>query len=270
MCGRFVSSHSPDAIAQFFGASFDGESQAAPEAEGAAGGGGGTPSLPPNFNVAPTDDVYAVVETKAGRRELQTFHWGLVPSWAKDVKIGSKMINARAETINEKPAFKGLFKKHRLIVPMDGFYEWQQGGAGAPLGKGGKPLKTPMFVHRADGQPLAVAGLWATWRDPAVPDDAPGEQKWLHSCTVITTAANGTMTPVHDRMPVLLPAEAWAEWLDPGNTDLHSLAQLLVPAPDDVLTMHAVSTAVNNVRNKGKELIEPTESQGSGELALGL
>lgn len=254
MCGRFVSSHSADKIAQFFGASFEGE------------------ALPENFNVAPTNDVYAVVQAADGTREVQPFHWGLVPSWAKDIKIGSKMINARAETIGEKPAFKGLFKKHRLIIPMDGFYEWQQAGEGAPLSKAGKPMKTPMFIHRVDGQPLAVAGLWATWRDKTVgPADAHDPTAWLHSCTVITTAANGTMSPVHDRMPVLLPADAWAEWLDPTNNDMASLQRLLVPAPNDVLTMHAVSTAVNNVRNKGAELMAPAAAGGdaSGEIGSG-
>ena len=256
MCGRFVSSHSPDKIAQFFGATFEGE------------------QLPENFNVAPTNDVYGVVQAADGAREVQIFHWGLVPSWAKDLKIGSKMINARAETIGEKPAFKGLFKKHRLIIPMEGFYEWQQAGEHAQLSKAGKPMKTPMFIHRADDQPLAVAGLWATWRDKA----AGPEAAWLHSCTIITTAANDTMAPVHDRMPVLLPARSWAQWLDPTNTDLAGLQQLLVPAPDDVLTMHAVSTAVNNVRNKGPELTAPTTAptgaptatDGSAGLTLGL
>jgi len=242
MCGRFVSSSSADKIAQFFGASFEGE------------------ALPPNYNVAPTQDVLAVVADAAGEREVQAFHWGLVPSWAKDIKVGSKMINARSETIGEKPAFKGLFKKHRLIIPMDGFYEWQQAGEGAALGKNGKPLKTPMFIHRADDQPLAVAGLWAAWRDKAAGPDAP----WLHSCTVITTGANDTMAPVHDRMPVLLPHDAWAEWLDPTNQDMAALQHLLVPAPNDVLVMHAVSTAVNNVRNKGPELMAPVASGGLG------
>jgi putative SOS response-associated peptidase YedK len=235
MCGRFVSTQQPDAIAQFFGASFEGD------------------GLPANYNVAPTNDVYAVVADADGDRRVEAFHWGLVPSWAKDVKIGSKMINARSETIAEKPAFKGLFKKHRLIIPMDGFYEWQAAAEGAPLTKAGKPVKTPMYIHRVDGEPLAVAGLWATWRDREAGPDAP----WLHSCTVITTAANDTMAPVHDRMPVILPASLWQEWLDPTNHDVESLQRLLQPAANDVLTMHAVSTAVNNVRNKGPELVEP-------------
>ena len=235
MCGRFVSSHSPDKIAEFFGASFD------------------DVSLPANFNVAPTNDVYGVVEARDGHREVQAFHWGLVPSWAKDVKVASKMINARAETVAEKPAFKSLFRKHRMIVPMDGFYEWRAGAEGGPVGKNGKPLKTPMFIHRADGQPLAVAGLWAVWRDPAEGPDGP----WLHSCTVITTAANQFMTPVHDRMPVILPEDAWEEWLDPTNQDTAALSRLLVGCPEDLLQMHAVSTDVNNVRNKGEALILP-------------
>ncbi len=236
MCGRFVSSSSADAISKFFGASFEGDSE----------------TLPANFNVAPTQDVSAVVADAEGARTVQTFHWGLVPSWAKDVKIGSKMINARAETIAQKPAFKGLFKKHRLLIPMDGFYEWQQGVEGGPVTKAGKPMKTPMFIHRVDGELLAVAGLWATWRDRSTGPDAP----WLHSCTVITTAANATMTPVHDRMPVILPANRWQEWLDPTNGDTDALQRLLVPAANDVLTMHAVSTDVNNARNTGPQLIE--------------
>jgi putative SOS response-associated peptidase YedK len=249
MCGRFVSSHSADKISQFFGASFE------------------TEQLPANFNVAPTQDVYGVVADASGHREVQAFHWGLVPSWAKETKVGAKMINARSETIGEKPAFKGLFRKHRLIIPMDGFYEWRQAGEGAPLTKAGKPMKQPMFIHRKDGEPLAVAGLWATWRDKAAGPDAP----WLHSCTVITTSANATMTPVHDRMPVILPHSKWDEWLDPTNQDMARLQQLLVPAPDNLLTMHAVSTDVNNVRNKGPELLEPIDPDAPlGELTLGL
>ena len=185
------------------------------------------------------------------------FHWGLVPVWAKDTKIGSKMINARAETITEKSVFKSVFKKQRVIIPMDGFFEWQQGSEGAALTKAGKPSKQPMFIHRLDGEPLAVAGLWTTWRDKNAGPDAP----WLHSCTIITTAANGTMTPVHDRMPVMLPAATWNEWLDPANGNVEELQRLLIPAPDNLLTMHKVSTDVNNVRNRGAELIAADRSQ---------
>lgn len=237
MCGRFVATQSPDQIAEFFGA-------AAPRSSA---------DLPPNYNVAPTNDVYGVLQDLDGLRSVEAFHWGLVPTWAKDTKIGSRMINARSETIAEKPAFRSLLRTHRLIVPMDGFYEWQAGRDGAPLTKQGTPMKTPMYIHRADGEPLAVAGLWAAWRDRALGDDAP----WLHSCTVITTSANTTMEPVHDRMPVILPPDAWDAWLDPTNQDPALLRSLLLPAADDVLVMHAVSTAVNSVRNKGCELIDP-------------
>ena len=147
------------------------------------------------------------------------FHWGLIPVWAKERKIGAKMINARAETLAEKPAYKGVFKKTRCIIPMDGFYEWKAGEPGGPVTKAGKPAKQPMFIHRLDGEPLAVAGLWSAWRDKAAGPDAD----WLHSATVVTTSANGTMAPIHDRMPVILPQSAWAAWLDPTNDDLESL-----------------------------------------------
>jgi putative SOS response-associated peptidase YedK len=242
MCGRFVSSQTPDQIASFFGASFD---------EAAA--------LPANYNVAPTNDVFAVVGRPDGPT-VTTYQWGLVPSWAKDAKIGSKMINARSETIAEKSAFKGLFVKHRVLIPMDGFYEWRtlppnkDSEPGSP--KTAKPRKQPVYITRRDGRPLAVAGLWAAWRDRSNDDpDAP----WLHTCTVITTSANETMSPVHDRMPVLIDEADWDRWLDPTNRDAEQLRMLLRPAANDVLTMHAVSTDVNNVRNKGSELVLPVE-----------
>lgn len=226
MCGRFVSTQQPDALASFFGAAFEGE------------------PLGPSHNVAPTNDVYGVVEGADGVRHLETFQWGLVPSWAKDVKIGSKMINARAETIGEKPSFKSLLRRHRVMLPMDGFYEWQASDT---------KVKTPMFIHRADGDPLAIAGLWTTWRDASVGPEAP----WLHSCTLITTAANATMEPVHNRMPVILERDDWAMWLDRSIDNPADLLPLLVPAAEGVLMMYPVSTSVNNVRNKGSELIDP-------------
>jgi putative SOS response-associated peptidase YedK len=231
-----VSSSSPERIAAYFDA-------AVPAIE----------PLAANFNVAPTSDVYGVLERADGTRHVEVFHWGLVPSWAKERKIGQKMINARAETLAEKPAFKSLFAKHRCIVPMDGFFEWQAGQPGGPVTAKGALAKQPMFIRRADGEPLAVAGLWATWRDREAGDEAP----WLHSLTVITTVANATMEPIHDRMPVILPPSAWAEWLDPANRDVPELRRLLAPAPDDLLVTMPVSTEVNNVRNKGPHLIDP-------------
>jgi putative SOS response-associated peptidase YedK len=235
VCGRYVSSSSPERIAAYFGATTDVE------------------ALPESFNIAPTNDVYGVVAHADGARHVEVFHWGLVPSWAKERKIGQKMINARAETLAEKPAFKSLFGKHRCIVPMDGFYEWKAGEPGGPVTAKGALAKQPMFIRRADAEPLAVAGLWAAWRDPAAGEDAP----WLHSLTVITTVANATMEPIHDRMPVILPPSAWSEWLDPTNRDLSELRRLLAPAPDDLLVTVPVSTEVNNVRNKGPHLIDP-------------
>jgi putative SOS response-associated peptidase YedK len=244
MCGRFVSSSAPDQIAAYFDAML------------------GETLLPASYNVAPTNDVYAVVETPAGRR-LEVFHWGLVPSWAKDVKIGQKMINARAETLAEKPTFKAAFRKHRCLVPADGFYEWQV--VPGESGPKGKPKKQPMYVHRLDGEPLAFAGLWSAWRDPAGGPDAG----WLTSCTIITTGANATMAPVHDRMPAILPPSAWGDWLDPGNHDLVSLGELLVPAPEELLTLHPVSTDVNNVRTKGEHLVAPLDAgTADGRLLL--
>jgi putative SOS response-associated peptidase YedK len=241
MCGRFVSASSPERIAAYFGADVDVE------------------SLGDNFNVAPTNDIYAVVADNGTNDtdappQLRAFQWGLLPVWAKDRKVGQKMINARAETLAEKAAFKGVFKKHRCIIPMDGFYEWAPGAPDGPVTKAGKPIKRPHFIHRIDGEPLAVAGLWSAWRDKNEGQGAP----WLHTASVITTSANTTMAKVHDRMPVLLPKAMWHLWLDPTNQNIDMLQKLLVPAPDDVLTMHEVSTEVNNVRNTGPDLICPT------------
>lgn len=237
MCGRFVAASPPERIAAYFGADVDVE------------------SLGDNFNVAPTNDIYAVVAGTDVEETLQlrAFQWGLLPVWAKDRKVGQKMINARAETLAEKAAFKGVFKKHRCIIPMDGFYEWAPGVEGGPTTKAGKLVKRPQFIHRVDGDPLAVAGLWSAWRDKSEGAGAP----WLHTASVITTSANATMQAVHDRMPVLLPKAMWHMWLDPDNQNIDMLQKLLVPAPDDLLTMHEVSTDVNNVRNTGPLLIAP-------------
>lgn len=235
MCGRFVSATAPERIAKYFGAESTVE------------------TLGENFNVAPTNDIYGVVDPGGDTLELQVFHWGLIPVWAKERKIGQRMINARSETLAEKAAFKADFRKHRCIIPMDGFYEWAAGLEGGPVTKAGTPAKRPHFIHRVDDEPLAVAGLWSMWRDKTEGPDAA----WLHSATVITTTANATMTTIHDRMPVILPKAMWSMWLDPANRNIDMLQKLLVPAPDDLLTMREVATEVNNVRNKGPHLIDP-------------
>lgn len=224
MCGRFVSASPPDALARYFGAGEPTETL-----------------LGPSYNVAPTNDVYVVVDTPQGRR-LDAFRWGLLPIWAKDLALGNKLINARAETLAAKPAFRHAFRSQRCIVPADGFYEWKV----VP----GRKAKQPYYLRRADGEPLALAGLWETWRGPD--RSAPP----LHSTTIVTTDANARVRAVHDRMPVLLPPLAWDAWLDPHNHDAAALQDLLVPAPPDLLVITPVRTAVNNVRNKGAELIE--------------
>lgn len=236
MCGRFVSTAGPDRIAAYF----DGVVPTEPAAE----------SLGENYNVAPTQDVYAVVSNGDGTARVDAFHWGLIPSWAKDRKIASKMINARSETVADKPVFKGLLKAKRCIIPMAGFYEWRAGTDDGPRTAKGKPVKQPMFIHRADDELLAVAGLWTAWKDRDDP-----QARYLHSATVLTTKANATMRPVHDRMPVILAPQEWAAWLDPDNDDLPALQAMLDPAPDDLLTMHPVSTDVNNVRNNRADLL---------------
>jgi putative SOS response-associated peptidase YedK len=224
MCGRFVSATPPDQVAAYFGAE-------APEA-----------LLEPSWNVAPTTDVYAVLADGSTRR-LDAFHWGLVPRWAKDVKIGSRMINARAESLATKGAYKHAFQRRRCIVPADGFYEWQK--------RPGEKTKQPYFIHRPDGEPYAFAGLWETWKGP----DGKGDEV-LRSCTIITTTPNSEMAKIHDRMPVILPPDAWDTWLDPDQQDLELLGRLLVPAPPQLITLRPISTQVNNVRNDGPELMD--------------
>lgn len=237
MCGRFVSATPPDQVAAYFGTE-------APEA-----------LLDPSYNVAPTRDVYAVL-SDGSARHLDAFHWGLIPLWAKDAKIGSKMINARAETLAEKNAYRSAFKRRRCIVPADGFYEWRKDPEAPPKAK-----KQPFFIHRPDGKPYAFAGLWEVWRG------ADKDQEPLRSCTIITTAPNEPMAAIHDRMPVILPESAWDTWLDREVDDLDLLGKLLVPAAPELTVMHPVSTAVNNVRHDGHELIDEIDPDAPAEGA---
>ncbi|WP_208028541.1 SOS response-associated peptidase [Rhabdothermincola sediminis] len=230
MCGRFVAASPPDEIARYFGAE-------APEA-----------LLEASYNVAPTNDVYAVLEDGTTRR-VETLHWGLVPRWAKDPSIGNRLINARAETLAEKNAFKHAYRMRRCIIPADGFYEWRP--------ERGEKRKQPYYVRRADGEPMAFAGLWELWRNPENPDEQ------LRSCCIITGEPNEKVRPIHDRMPVILPERAWDIWLDPAEHDLETLGKLLVPAPASLIELYPVSREVNNVRNKGRKLIDPVETRGT-------
>jgi putative SOS response-associated peptidase YedK len=237
MCGRFVQVSSPDLLVERFGV----DEVATPRHE-------------PSYNVAPRATVYAVrdrVVEDTRRRYLSELRWGLVPSWAKDPRSGDRMINARAESLADKPAYQRAFQKHRCLVPADGFYEWQ------PRGR----RKQPMFIHRRDGEPMAFAGLSAAWRDANDPD---GE--WLRTCAIVTTNANGTLAPLHNRMPVVLEARDWQRWLDPAVEDDDALGSMLVPAADDLLVAYPVGTAVNSADNDGPELVERVEL----EATLGL
>ncbi len=206
----------------------------------------------PDYNVAPRASVYGIVERMPGARVLESLRWGLVPSWAKDTKIGDRMINARAETLAEKPAYKHAFARRRCILPADGFYEWRL----QPRQGARKAHKQPMFIHRRDGDPLAFAGLWETWCDPS---DADGP--WVASCVIVTTRPNEMLEPIHDRMPVVLGEDAWSTWLDPENHDLCRLAALLVPAPSEWLEAYPVSTRVNKASSNGPDLVDPIEPE---------
>lgn len=226
MCGRFVSVTDADGLVSFF--TIDDV-----EVDG----------LEPNVNVAPTEQVPAVVEHHH-RRALTTFRWGLVPHWAEDLRIGNRLINARDDSLATKPAFRDAFARRRCLIPADGFYEWRREGK----------TRIPFHVVAHDGAPLALAGLWALWRDPAAADAPP-----VRTCTVVTTAANATVGELHDRMPVMVAQEDWAEWLDREQRDTATLRHLLRPAPDDLLELRRVSQDVNSPRNKDRELLKPVE-----------
>ena len=199
-----------------------------------------------------------VVRERAGgdaheRRALSRARWGLVPAWAKDPKIGDRLINARAETIAEKPAYRRAFAKHRCIIPVDGFYEWKVVAlASTPKGR---PKKQPMFIHRLDGTPLAFAGLWEAWKVPDGIDIGSTQDGWLRSCAIVTTEANALLAAVHDRMPVVLPASAWDRWLDPCESNLEALHALLEPAPAEWFDVYPVSTRVNRPVNNDPGLL---------------
>ncbi|WP_291380347.1 SOS response-associated peptidase [Demequina sp.] len=194
--------------------------------------------LPPSYNVAPMQRV-RVIRQSEDARTLEVAKWGLVPSWAKDPAIGSRMINARVETIAQKPSFRTAFSRRRCIVPASGYYEWRTDASG----------KQPFFIHPEDDAPLAFAGLVEAWRSGT-------DDEWLITCAIVTTAARGDLQSIHDRQPVMMGDDAWRTWLDPasGKDDLLDAAHADAPA----LAWHEVDKAVGNVRNNSPELVEPS------------
>ncbi len=232
MCGRFVATTAPEQLALLFDAVLDDTRSG----QWAA-----------NYNVAPTTRILHLTskqEDGEHRRVLQRAHWGLLPSWSKDRSRAASMINARSETLTEKPSFRPLLAAHRCVIPVDGYYEWRTTGVDPKV----KQPKQPYFIRSHDATPLAIAGVWTTWRDPL----HGGEE--VRSCSLITTSPNATLAAIHDRMPCILDGDDVEEWLSAPEPPL----QLLRAAPEDRLVAVTVSTAVNNVRNKGAELIEPT------------
>ena len=195
--------------------------------------------LPVRYNVAPTQEAPVVRAIEGGGREGVLMRWGLVPSWAADTKIASKLINARSETAATKPSFRAAMKKRRCLVPASGFFEWDKSGA----------KKQPWLIRVRGGEPFAMAGLWESWKGPA------GQP--LETFTILTTSANELVAPLHERMPVILPADAWEPWLDRAHPDAAAVQALMRPFAADAMERHAVSTAVNRVANDGPECIAP-------------
>jgi len=217
MCGRFTLTLDAEAVQSSFGV--------APPPGG----------FPPRYNIAPTQPVAVVANDGRGRIEL--FVWGLIPSWAKDPAIGQRLINARAETLAEKPSFRSAYRRRRCLILADGFYEWRKEGT----------LKQPMYIRLKSGEPFAFAGLWEVWHSP-LGDEIP-------SCTIITTEPNDLMAPIHNRMPVILPRDAYPAWLDPAERPAEKLQGFLRPYPADEMEAYPVSTAVNNPRADSPECI---------------
>jgi len=193
--------------------------------------------LPPNYNVAPTQGVAAVL-AENGHRRLEVLRWGLIPPWADDPQIGSRMINARAETAHEKPSFRRAFRERRCLIPADGFYEWKRTNG----------TKQPYYIHMKEGRPFAFAGLWESWRE----EDGPE----VRSCAILTTRPNALASEIHDRMPVILPAGSREAWLDP-EAEKEELLALLEPYPEDEMEAYPVSRYVNSPQNNDPRCVEP-------------
>jgi putative SOS response-associated peptidase YedK len=219
MCGRYTLATPVERLAEEFG--FDASSV----------------DLPPNYNVAPTQGVAAVL-AEGGERRLEVLRWGLIPSWADDPQIGSRMINARAETAPEKPSFRRAFRERRCLIPADGFYEWKRTNGS----------KQPYYIDMKEGRPFAFAGLWESWKDDGGPE--------IRSCAILTTKPNALAGEIHDRMPVILPAGSYDVWLEP-EADRDELYGLLAPYPEDEMEAYPVSRFVNSPSNNDPRCIEP-------------
>jgi putative SOS response-associated peptidase YedK len=221
MCGRFMQERPVSDLAEIFGAE--------PLVDEPGG----------RYNVAPTDEALVVVQ-RDERRALTSYRWGLIPHWAENARIASRTFNARAETVATAPVFRDSFRRKRCLVPVDGFYEWKREGS----------VRQPYRVLRADGRPLVLAGLWAGWRDPAT-------DEVRRTFTIVTTAPNATLAELHDRMPVIVPDDAWDRWLDPRPAEPGELRALLEPDETVPLVIAAASRLVNDVRRDGPELLLP-------------
>lgn len=248
MCGRYASSRRPEDLIEEFEISSNKVEEA----------------LEPDYNVAPTKEVYAVMERPPSgeksappERQLRVLRWGLVPSWAKDASIGNRMINARMESVADKPAYRRAFASRRCLLPADGYFEWYP--LSGETTKAGKPKKQPFYIHPADGGVLAMAGLYEIWKDPTKADDDPEQFRW--TCTVLTADAEDSLGHIHDRMPMMVAPDHWAAWLDPGVSARDDLLSLLEPAAPGRLEAFPVSTLVSNVRNNGPELIAPLPAE---------
>lgn len=225
MCGRYAITSAPEAIRALF-RYLD------------------QPNFPPRYNVAPTQPV-PIVRSFEGRRQFALVRWGLIPSWVKDPKNFSLLINARGESVNDKPAFKYAMKRRRCLFPADGFYEWKPAGNG----------KRAYFARPKGGGPIAFAGLWETWMGPN------GEE--METAAIVTTTANREMAEVHDRAPVIVPPQQFDFWLDCGNVDERMASEVLAPAPDGSMEVYEVSNAVNRVENDSPELIAPLSADAA-------
>ena len=231
MCGRFTLTSPTEEIAGYFRVFVSAE-------------------LQPRYNVAPTQPVACVRQSPEGERELVELRWGLIPYWAKDASIGNRMINARAETVAEKSAYKEPFRRRRCLVVADGFYEWKRLNG----------TKQPYFIFMADQKPFGFAGLWDRWNPRSGPADdriAAGSAERVESCSFVTTEPNELLEPIHDRMPAIVPPEHWETWLDPGTRDLEALREILGPYPAEAMCAYPVSTHVNSPDNDDAECIKP-------------